>query len=98
LHDPKISTCRFREVVPGDGRLRLCGAGGIVFGRCCEARERRSGEILIKVVDLQALEGRNPWEYPAVGVLIPRWLQGTRMRGKAQESRPVKRLVRLAGG
>jgi hypothetical protein len=38
----------------------------------CEARERRPGEILAKVRCRETLEGRNPREHPAVGVLITR--------------------------
>jgi hypothetical protein len=57
--------------------------------RRCEARERRLGEGLAEAVVVNALKGKNPWEYPAVVSLNPRRSQGTLGRAEAQKPRPT---------
>jgi hypothetical protein len=58
--------------------------------RVGQARERRSSEISIKASDLKTLEGKNPREQPAVGVLNTRMPPGTLERVKAQKPQLVK--------
>jgi len=52
-------------------RLKLWGAAVRVTSPGGEARERRQVEILAKAF-VEALEGQNPGEHPAVGALTPR--------------------------
>jgi len=63
---------QLRERVERSGRrLKLWGADAQVTSLGGKARERRQVEILAKAF-VEALEGRNPGEHPAVGVLKPR--------------------------
>jgi hypothetical protein len=70
---------------PSGGRLKLCGAGAVDFGRSSQARERSAGENPARPPP-ECLGRENPREQPVVGVLTPRRSARDSREGKNPET------------
>jgi len=98
LAQPHVACHKIRRARPGRSRSKLWGAARRAFGRFGQSAREDRGSNPVEGFCWKTLEGRNPWEQPAVGVLTPCRSPGTLARVKAQKPRPAGPARRFGDG